>query len=233
MHLIDSVPHHRLDYSALADVELVTMAQNHDERAVRAIIKRQNQRLFRVARAILHSDHEAEDAVQAGYVKAFTHLKSFRGEAQLSTWLTRIVANEALNRVRRKRPTAPVEEIDSHASRQAMPRTLSPEEETARREVGRVLEGIVDQVPDPFRTVFILRDIEGMSIDETASLLSISPETVKSRLFRARRDIRIHIQTQLAGSFAALYPFDGMRCVAMADRVLATLKASNGPRDRR
>ena len=220
------------DLDQLDDDALVALARCRNELAIRIIIRRHNQRLFRAARAIVRNDGDAEDIVQASYVKAFTHLDSFRGEAELSTWLTRIVLNEALGRQRRKRPTTGIEQIDIESARgggqviafRSIQATLDPETEMARMEVRQLLERAVDDLPTPFRAVFVLRDVEGMSIEETAAHLGIRPETVKTRMHRARRLLRAAIETQMDGAFATLFPFDGARCVGMADRVLAQLR---------
>lgn len=219
------------DMDQLDDEALVELARDRNGLAIRIIIRRHNQRLFRAARAIMRSDSDAEDVVQAGYVKAFTHLDSFRGDAQLSTWLTRIVLNEALGRLRGKRPTVGIEQIDIESSRGGGQVILfptnappsDPETEMSRMEVRKILERAVDELPAPFRAVFVLRDIEGMSIEETASQLDIKPETVKTRLHRARRLLRGAIEAQMSGAFASLFPFDGAQCVSMADKVLAEL----------
>ena len=178
-----------------SDEELVALARQGGENAVRALIKRNNRRLFRVARAVMRNDAEAEDVVQEAYVLAFTKLDAFRGESQFSTWLTRIALNEALGRVRRRRPTAELAELDAGAGAHGgavimFPTSLTPpaaDSELARSQVREFLERAVDDLPDAFRTVFILRDIEEMSIEETADQLSLKPETVKTRLHRARR----------------------------------------------
>ena len=214
-----------------SDEDLVGWARAGDEPAIRTLIQRNNQRLFRVARAILRNDAEAEDVVQATYVQAFTSLAAFRGEARFSTWLTRIALNEALGRVRRRRNTMGLEAIDmatNSGDGQVLqfPTSLAvadPETETARAEARRLLERAVDELPDEFRAVFVLREVEGMSTNEAASALGILPETAKTRLHRARRLMRASIEKQLSGTFSALFPFDGKRCVAMADRVIAAL----------
>ncbi|HEY4200667.1 MAG TPA: RNA polymerase sigma factor [Devosiaceae bacterium] len=223
---------HRAQVLELDDVQLTELAKAGNEDAIRAIIKRHNQRLFRVARSIVRNDTEAEDVVQAGYVRAFTNLASFRGEAQLTTWLTRIVLNEALGRVRSRRVTTGIEEIDVENNRPGgqivmFPSVLSvldPETETSRAEVRILLERTIDKLPATFRAVFILRDVEGMSIEETADTLSIKPETVKTRLHRARKLMRIEVEKHLSGTFAGLFPFDGARCTGMADRVILRLR---------
>jgi RNA polymerase sigma-70 factor (ECF subfamily) len=228
-----SIPRQVPDMTALPDIDLVVHARAGDELAIRIIIQRHNQRLFRSARAIVRNDAEAEDVVQAAYVHAFTHLAAFRGEAQLSTWLTRIAINEALGRVRSRRQTTGLEDIDMRAKHEQgavlqFPSPLSvadPETELSRVQARQLLENAVDALPDAFRAIFVLRDIEGMSTEEAASHLGIKPETAKTRLHRARRMMRLAIEKQLAGAFSALFPFDGMRCVAMADRVVARLHA--------
>lgn len=222
-----------LDMAALPDADLIVHAQAGDETAIRVLVQRHNRRLFRSARAIVRNDGEAEDVVQATYVHAFTHLDAFRGEAQLSTWFTRIALNEALGRVRRRRSSVGLEEIDMTAETGRgqvlqFPIALSasdPETEFARGETRRLLERAVDGLPDDFRTIFILRDVEGMSTEEAASHLGIKPATAKTRLHRARSMMRLAIEKQLAGSFSSLFPFDGERCVAMAERVVAKLRA--------
>jgi RNA polymerase sigma-70 factor (ECF subfamily) len=222
----------RDDMDQLDDAVLVDLARHKNELAVRTIVRRHNQRLFRAARSITRNDGDAEDVVQASYVKAFTHLDSFRGEAQLSTWLTRIALNEALGRARRQRPTTGIEQIDLESSRSGgqvilfptIQTPIDPETEMSRMEVRQLLERAVDELPTAFRAVFVLRDVEGMSIEEAASQLGIKPETVKTRLHRARRLLRAAIAAQMSGAFGSLFPFDGARCVNMADRVVAQLR---------
>lgn len=221
------------EMAALSDADLVAHARTGDEKAVRALVQRHNRRLFRSARAIMHNDAEAEDVVQATYVHAFTHLNAFRDEAQLSTWLTRIALNEALGRVRRHRPSVGLEEVDMAAGSGRgellqFPTSLSiadPESECSRSEVRRLLERAIDGLPDEFRAILMLRDVEDMSTEEAASYLGIKPATAKTRLHRARKMMRLTIEKQLAGTFSSLFPFDGARCVAMADRVIAQLRA--------
>jgi RNA polymerase sigma-70 factor (ECF subfamily) len=223
-----AVAEHRAE--TLPDVELVEMARAGEEVAVRLIVRRHNQQLFRVARSILRNDAEAEDVVQATYVSAFTSLAAFRNQSQLATWLTRIALNEALGRLRKARRTVDLEELDMPSrGRDAnlihFPASVpDPEAEASRNQARRLLERAVDSLPLTFRPVFILRDVQGMNIEETAALLDLKPETVKTRLFRARKLMREAIEKELSGSFSALFPFDGARCASMADRVVAALK---------
>jgi RNA polymerase sigma-70 factor (ECF subfamily) len=156
----------------LDDPSLVALARQRDGAAFRLIMQRHNRRLYRVARSILGDDSEAEDTVQEAYVRAFAHLGEFRGDARLSTWLTRIVINEALGRQRQRRPTVDLKDID-RINDQGEARVIvlpvarqdgDPEAAAARAEVRRLLERAVDGLPEPFRVVFVLRDIEEMSV---------------------------------------------------------------------
>lgn len=220
-----------LEHAALADAALVALARRHDEAAVRILVRRHNRRLFRVARSVLRDDAEAEDVVQATYVRAFTRLEGFRGEAALGTWLTRIALNEALGRLRQRRPRADLDALDAAAAEgesvivfPMLPAPAGPESEAGRAQVRQVLERAVDQLPEPFRLVFVLREIEGLSTEEAATLLAIRPETVKTRLHRARRLLRLAIERLLSAGFSEIFPFDGARCVHMADRVVESLR---------
>ena len=222
------------DLANADDERLVVLAQQHDEAAVRILIQRHNQLLFRTARSVVRDDAEAEDVVQAGYVKAFTRIDSFRGEAQFSTWLTRIVLNEALSRLRRRRNTTGLEALDLGEVRGSaeiiqfpiLSTSPDPESEMSRGEVRAILERAVDELPQAFRSVFVLRDVHGLSVDETATQLALKPETVRTRLHRARKMLRLAIETRLAGAFSTLFPFDGARCAHMADRVLGELRVA-------
>jgi RNA polymerase sigma-70 factor (ECF subfamily) len=216
--------------ASTSEDELVALARQREEAAIRELVRRNNQRLFRAARAVLRNDAEAEDVVQETYVKAFTQLERFEGRAQFSTWLTRIALNEAFGRRRRQRPTAELEAVEEAQSGGAelipfpggaFP--LDPEATAGRRELNRLLEELVDELPEPFRVAFVLREIEGMATDEVAAHLGINPATVKTRLFRARKLLRDGMTARVAQGFSALYPFDGARCAGLADRVIAAL----------
>lgn len=229
-----ATPISRAEIADLDDAALVALARARDETAIRTLIRRHNQRLFRVARAIVRNDTEAEDVVQQSYVNAFSHLAGFRGESRFSTWLTRIAVNEASGRLRSRRPTTGLESLDTVSASAsakiiAFPYVKSdpdPESEMSRSEIRDLLEQTVDTLPPAFRAVFVLRDVEELSIEETAEQLSLKPETVKTRLHRARKLMREAIAERLEGSFATLFPFDGQRCVHMADRVIGQLRAS-------
>jgi RNA polymerase sigma-70 factor, ECF subfamily len=215
----------------LDDGALVAMTCQREEAAFRLIMQRHNRRLYRVARSVLGNDAEAEDVVQETYVRAFTHLNGFRSEARLSTWLTRIALNEALGRIRNQRPTTDLKYLDA-INEQGESRVIflpsarqdsNPEASAARAEVRRLLERAVDQLPGPFRSVFVMRDIEEMSVEETASHLGLRPETVKTRLHRARRLLRQSLHETLASTLVDAFPFAGARCTRITEAVLERL----------
>lgn len=218
------------DLAAADDAELLALVRAGSQDAVRLLVRRHNQQLFRVARGVLKDDGEAEDVVQEAYVRAFTGLDGFRGDSAFSTWLVRIALNEALGRIRRRRRMAgrTVQEIEAAGGQVLMfphsMRASDPEEEAGRDHVRRMLEQALDTVPDAFRLVFILRDVEGLSAEETAERLAIRPETVRTRLHRARRLLRTVLERDLAQRFADVFPFDGRRCAEIADRVTERLE---------
>jgi RNA polymerase sigma-70 factor (ECF subfamily) len=224
----------------LDDMILVERARNRDGAAVRLIMQRHNRRLYRVARSVLDDEAEAEDVVQETYTRAFTHLDGFRGEAQLSTWLTRIALNEALGRLRQRRVTVGLGDIDA-INDQGEARVIflpsarqdsDPEAAAARTEVRRLLERAVDDLPETFRMVFVLRDIEEMSTEETASQLGLRPETVKTRLHRARRLLRQSLDRTLSSAVADVFPCAGARCARITQAVLARLEIEPPPQER-
>ena len=214
-----------------SEAGLVAQARLGDELAIRKLIKANNQRLFRVARGVVRDDAEAEDVVQAAYVAAFTKLDGFREDARFSTWLTRIALNEALGRVRRRRPTTELDTLDQDGAAdggwtEQLPISLMPlaaDSEISRSEMRHLIEDAIDSLPEAFRLVFILRDVEGLSQLETAAQLGLKVETVKTRLHRARQALRANIEEKVQGSFAEVFPFDGQRCNTMADRIVVAL----------
>ena len=211
--------------------ELVARARVRDKAAIRTIIRQNNRRLFRVARSILKDDWEAEDVVQEAYVRAFSHLSEFEGRSRLSTWLTRIVANEALGRLRRRRSTvdlAAAENADRQSGAGIVPFPLisqqpDPEQAMAQIEIRRLLEQAIDALPEAFRVVLVARAIENMSVEETAELFGLRPETVKTRLHRARAMLREDLERQCGPLLEGAFPFGGQRCDRMGDRVIERL----------
>lgn len=201
----------------LTDAELLRGCLARDDGAVRELTRRHNQRLFRIARGILRQDADAEDVVQDTYIRAFTHLEHFRGDSSVGTWLVRIAMNEALARLRRHRPTTTIDEMTTPSA------SPGPETLMAQQELGTLLERSIDELPDHFRLVFIARIVEGMSVDETAELFHLRPETVKTRVHRARRALRRTIEARLGTNVAEAFSFDGARCEALTERVIARL----------
>ena len=215
-----------VDYTALEDNALAARLQDGDQEAFRHIMKRCNQRLFRVARGITNNDQEAEDVVQEAYVDAYEKIATFRGEASLLTWLTRIVLNEAYGRLRQRHACVDVQQIEVEqldpGNVIAFPggATAEPTVALAREQIRRLLERAIDTLPEPFRVVFMLREIEECSVEETASALGIRPETVKTRLHRARRLLRASLEDTLATTLGDAFPFLGSRCDRMTDAVM-------------
>jgi RNA polymerase sigma-70 factor (ECF subfamily) len=212
-----------------SEAELVDRARARDEAALRAIMQANNRRLYRLARGILRSDSEAEDVVQETYVRAFTHLDGFRGESGLSTWLSRIAINEALGRARRRKPhvelsAVPEATLDAEIIQFPLSSAASdPEKSMAQREIQRVVEHAIDELPDVFRMVFIARVMEGMNVEETAELLGIKPETVKTRLHRARTMLRENVEKKIGPVVMEAFPFAGQRCERLTEAVLRRL----------
>ena len=219
-----------IDYAALPDEALVEHARRGRCEAFRQIMRRGNQRLFRVARGVLNDDDEAEDAVQEAWTLAFTRLDGFRGEASVLTWMTRIVLNECYGRLRRRRTTVDIAQIE--VAQQERGRVLAfpsrygtedPAVNAARAQMRELVERAIGALPEPFRVVFVMREIEGCSIEETASALDIRAETVKTRLHRARRLLRNALHETLAAALNEAFPFLGPRCDRMVANVLARL----------
>lgn len=205
---------------------LIEAARNGDEQAIRVLVQQLNPRLFRVARGIVDSDAEAEDVLQQSYLLAFTRLDQYRGEAAFSTWITRITINAARMHLRGRRNEDPydtVTETPAHRSAESEP-FEAPEDGAMRRQAGRLLKDAVSRLPEPLRLVFLLREVEDMDIREIAHDLRINPITVKTRLFRARRRLRATLEASVKSGATDLFPFDGARCAAMADRVVAELR---------
>ena len=194
-------------------------------------MRRYNTRLFRTARAILKDDGEAEDAVQDAYLDAYRHIADFRGASQLGTWLVRIVVNQALMRLRKQKRHPVVVSFDRQATDEEGARATDPEDRSAeppittalRTEMRKLLERRLDELPVAFRTVFMLREVEEMSVEETAAALNIPPATVRTRLFRARALLREALARDLDLAAGDVFGFAGSRCdrivTAVLDRV--------------
>lgn len=215
------------------DAELITRIARADGPAFEELMRRHNGRLFRVARAILKDDAEAEDALQEAYLDAYRHAGDFRGASQPATWLTRIVINHALMRARRqKRERVVIPFAAPGADGNPLPddamtdsTSESPATATLRGEVRRILERRIDELPLGFRTVFVMREIEDMSVEETAACLSIPAATVRTRLFRARALLREALARDIDSATVDVFGFAGARC----DRIVAAVLARAFP----
>jgi RNA polymerase sigma-70 factor (ECF subfamily) len=220
---------HATQAPASADAALVARARDRDEAAIRAIMQANNRRLYRLARGILRNDAEAEDVVQDTYVRAFTHLESFRGESSFATWLSRIAMNEALGRLRRAKPNVEWTSLPPgtlEAQIIQFPHSAAPEDpekSMAQREIQRVVEHAIDDLPEAFRIVFITRVMEGMNVEETAELLDLKPETVKTRLHRARAMLKENVERKIGPVVMEAFPFAGKRCERLTEAVLKRL----------
>jgi RNA polymerase sigma-70 factor (ECF subfamily) len=210
--------------------DVIARARRGDEAAVRTIVRQNNRRLFRVARSILKDDWEAEDAVQEAYVRGLSRLSEFEGRSSLSTWLTRIVVNEALGRLRKRRPSADFADVERGVvdNGQLVPFPLAapqldPERAMAQSQLNNILEKAIDALPDVYRVVLVARVIEEMSVEETAALFDLEPATVKTRLHRARALLRRELEGSVGPMLTDTYQFGGVRCERMADRVIARL----------
>ena len=223
----------KADYAALDDVALARLCSKRDREAQRHLISSNNQRLFRTAWSILGNRAEAEDAVQSGYSRAFAAIGTFAGRSSLSTWLTRIVINEALGRersARRRRALLDAESVtDLDAYREKLMNGSidrnGPDAALAVKQMRGMLEAAIEGLPRDFRLAFVMREVEGMSVDEIAQALDVVPGTVKTRLLRARRRLREALAPELQASLIGAFPFAGTHCASLTEKVLASICA--------
>ncbi|MEY9559993.1 RNA polymerase sigma factor [Sinorhizobium fredii] len=202
-----------------------------DLEVFRSIMQAHNRKLYRIARSIVRNNSDAEDVLQEAYVRAFTHFSDFRGDATLTTWLARIVINEALGRLRKSRRQRKLAETHQ-AEIIAFPlnsNSSDPEKTMAQRQILDLIERLTDHLPDVYRTVFVLRVIEGLNNEETATLLGLKPETVRTRLHRARHLLKEQLEKQIGPVLLDAFPFAGKRCERLTEAVLARI--SRDPRD--
>ena len=216
--------------SALPDAEIVRRVRAGERALFEILMRRHNQRVYRAARAVVKDEAEVEDVMQQAYINAFTHLDQFEERSQFSTWLIRIALNEAFGRRRKMQRNESMtatqsaqdedhgELMDTIASPQA-----DPERQAYAQELGRVLEAAVDTLPETYRTVFMLRDIEGLSTSETGEGLGLGDEAVKTRLHRARAMIRRAVTAQIGGVTASSFQFHAPRCDRVVAHVLAAI----------
>lgn len=205
--------------AALPDAAVVARVLAGETDLFEILMRRYNQRLFRVARGFVRDAAEAEDVTQEAFVSAFHKLGSFRGEASFATWLTRIAVHEAMARNRRGRRLVA---LDAGSSEPVEERH-DPERSAADGELRDLLEAVVGALPDPLRSVFILREVEGLSARETAEVLDISPENARVRLHRAKALLKRQIDEGLGRETRRLYLFDGKRCDRVVESVFARI----------
>lgn len=217
-----------LDYAAIADVELAGCCAAGDVEAVRHLVTANNQRLFRTAWSILRNRQEAEDALQSCYAKALAAIGAFEGRSSLTTWLTRIAINEALarkrvqERRRRHLEAEGVQMLETYREQLANgSHTPNPEAEAAREQLRSILERAIADLPENFRTVFVLHEIEGVTVEEAAETLEIPTGTAKTRLMRARRKLQQALAPEVRTALTGTFPFAGLDCARLTERVIA------------
>jgi RNA polymerase sigma-70 factor (ECF subfamily) len=212
-----------------SDSELLHRSRQGDAISFAALVRRHDRYVYRLARSVLTDDDEAEDVAQSTFIQAFTGLDRFRGEASLRTWLARIALNEATRRRRQsvRLSLAALEEKGEREHSQAHISNIvseaDPERAAARSQIRERLEQVIDDLSPGFRSVLILRDVEEVSGAETAHLLGIRPETVRTRLHRARRMLRKALGEQMASALKDTFPFEGARCESFTRRLLQRL----------
>ena len=213
------------------DATLASRVQAGDAAAFELLMRRYNQRLYRVARSMLRNGADAEEAVQDAYLSAYRNLAAFRGEASLATWLSRLVVNQCLQRLRRQARRdniVPMVSMGGPGEEEvpAMPADDrdTPDRALLRSELRAVLERKLDELPEAFRTVFVLRCVEELSVEETATCLNIPEATVRTRHFRARSMLRESLAREIDGAERDIFSFDGERCDRIVRRVMERLQ---------
>jgi RNA polymerase sigma-70 factor, ECF subfamily len=209
----------------LSDAELVQRILGGEKHLYEVIIRRYNQRLYRVARSIVQNQEEAEDVIQETYFRAFEHLHQFEGRALFSTWLTKIAVHEASNRLRRRTRHTTIDSALLEESKLS-PTSQTPEHHRLAEETRVILESAIDHLPDAYRSVFVMRSIEEMSTSDTAQCLALSEETVKIRLMRARRMLRRTLYETVHAASSEAFQFLGERCDRTTAAVLKRIAGS-------
>ena len=218
------------------DADLVRRTAAHDHEAFRVLMKRHNQMLYRAARSILKSEPEAEDAVQEAYMQAYRAMGDFRGDAKVSTWLVRIVVNESITRLHKHARRAEVirlegddPQLDQHSSEDSMNESApeNPDRAAQRAETRRLLEAKIDELPDAFRSVFVLRAVEEMTVEEVATVLDIPEATVRTRFFRAKGLLRESLSREIDLAHGDAFSFAGARCDRITANVMARVAESD------
>ena len=215
--------------SDLPDDRLVELSCSHDLAAFEALMRRHNRRLFRVARSVLKDNDAAEDAVQEAYLRAYTRLGTYRPVGKFGAWLTRVALNEALMIRRRDRgDTVSLDRVkpgELAIEEPAVTESPTAEQFVEAAHARALVESAVDRLPENFRMVFVLRVVEGLDVRETSEVLEINPTTVRTRLFRAQRLLRLDLARRLEGESVELFDFGADRCDHVVARVIARLSA--------
>ena len=216
------VPIETVDATRLSDEELVQCVLAGEKHLFEVLMRRYNQRLYRVTRAILRNDGEAEDVTQEAYVRAYQHLDQFAGRASFATWLTRIAIHEALARVQRRKRNEEIDAMEEprRDSLQQLSTRVTPEQSASSTEARTLLEKSIDALPDSYREIFTLRDVEEMSTTEAAECLGISEENVKTRLHRARVLLRKELFARAGAQSSSAFQFMGVRCDQLVNSVM-------------
>jgi len=214
--------------TTLSDEDVVRRVRQGETALFEVLMRRYNQRIYRVVRAILKDDAETEDVMQQAYFNAYRHLVQFAGQARFSTWLTKIAVYEALHRARKEPPPASLDEAASEGT--TIMDTLrsnapDPEQALLANETAGLLEAAVTALPETFRHVFMLRDVEGLSTLETAECLGLNEDTVRTRLHRARRQMRRHLSSQMGSATQAAFVLHARRCDRVVANVLAAIRS--------
>jgi len=228
----------RQAWQGASDLDVIRRVLDGEKDAFELLMRRYNRPLYRTARSILRDDADAEDALQESYLLAYRNLHLFRGESSLATWLTRIVVNESVARLRKTARRAQVIQLDANADpdepvpEQAMtPMTAElPEQSTARAEMRGLIERKIDALPESFRVVFMLRAIEEMTVEETAACLGIPEATVRTRYFRAKSLLRESLSREIDFALEEAFAFDGARCDRIVEGVMQTLSDPSSDR---
>ena len=223
-----------LDDPSPPDDELASRVASGDASAFRPLMRRHNQAMFRAARSILRDDAEAEDAVQEAYLLAYRRIGDFRGDAKLATWLLSIVVNESLGRRRRRQRRATVITLEGEIAGERSPGedTASsdgegPEHDALQAETRRLLERKIDQLPDAFRSVFVMRAVQELDVGDTAAALGVGEATVRTRYFRARALLRDSLAREIDLAQEDAFRFLGERCDTIVERVMARIDDSS------
>ena len=219
-------PLERMETGSLSDEEIVSRVLQGQADLFEILLRRYDQRVYRTARAVTADDQEAEDVTQEARMRAFRHLGQFGQRARFSTWLTRIALHEAWARARRARRSRPLEDAPWEESLTS--RSSDPEGDAAGGELRGLLESAVEGLPEFYRVVFILREVEGLSTAEAATALELSEDVVKTRLSRARAFLRRELTTRAGPGISRAFPFLGRRCARMAGTVMSRIRTDLG-----